>query len=250
MEFKTKKIYEFDSEDITLLENFERRYKVKVIICDGKRVEKYQVEQSIREAHRTACFKDVKVPLEEQINLRFWYYKELFNIPRKEVIKRLCSDFIRGENTIEQYLMGGRRILNDVENKIDIDTRMPIFDWSVHKRAIDLSPIVEYSKEERKIKREEAITAYYYFYGDLLEYTDIDREYIICYRDFDISPKCLGRILSRNRKYLYTLKSNKTTVEELRLLFPMFAWNTSLGFRIEDEIPDNCDIVLNSLKEW
>lgn len=250
MDIKTKRVYEFENKYIELIEEFERMYGVKVVVLDTRRIDKYEAEQSYREIHRTECFKDVKTSLEQQINLRFWYYRELLGIPRKEVINRLCSDFLRGVNTIEKYLMGGEKIRNSVENKIDIDKKIPLFDWSVNKRVADLYPIIEYTKAERKCKREEAIVSYYYFYGSLLGYSDIDREYVICYRDFDITPKQLGLIIDRNRNYLLALENRMITIEELRSLFPMFAWSTAISFNEWDEIPEDCDILINTLHKY
>ena len=250
MEIKTKRYIEFSEEFIQYIKEAERFYNVEITISDGRRVDAYEAAQSHREAYRSTLFKDVKNSLKFMVNVRFWYYLNIVRISRVEAINRLSDcDFIRGKNTIEQYLMGGEAIRGDVDNLMDLDIKIPLFEWPKNKKQLPKLGLMTPAKDgkSRQILRERIISAYYYFYGSCLNYTDVDREYVICYRDFDISPKRLQRIVLDNNDYIEELQSNNVTPEQLREMYPYFAWNCSISFNDWDEIPDDCECVINTL---
>lgn len=249
MDIRTRRSYEIENEDYSILKSIEKKYGFKIVIEEGRRVDKYEAKQSERELYRSECFKAVKMPLKHQINIRLWYYTAQLKISRKKAILRLCNDFFRGENTIEQYLLGGERIRECVDNRIGLDRQMPLFDWSI-KEEQELYAVEVYTKEERARKREEAILLYYYFYRYLLAYSEVDSEYVVCYRDFDISPKQLDKILTRNQGYLAALIESAPEVDELRAMFPMYAWDCSVAFNDRGDLPDDCNYLIESLKVY
>lgn len=253
MELKSKRFIEFREEHIQNIKEIEKLYDLECIFVDRRRVDAYEAEQTRREAYRSTLFKDVKNSLKFMINARFWYYTNIIGLSRTEAVSRLSDcDFIRGENTIEQYLMGCEATRGDIDNLMDLDVKIPLFEWPNNKKQLPKLGLKKPVKgaKNRKILRERIISAYYYFYGCCLSYTDVDREYVICYRDFDISPKVLQRIISENSDYIEELQSNSTTPEQLRETYPYFAWNSSISFNDPNEIPDDCECVINTIKVY
>ncbi len=235
MEYKTKKTYEFRHDDLLFLKDFERRYRVKLVIYDGRRVDKYEIMQSYRESLRSAEFMDVAVPLRIQILMRYMYYEGL-KLKRKEIIKRLCSEFIRSRSVIEEYLALARCCYNDESNlyenerniinniRCDPEYAMPMFNWSATRKK-DLYPLPEYKGNERKTKREQAVCARYILYSHFLGYCDVDAEYLVCYRDFDITPRQLQLFRNRSADCIIKWGQKRITMQYFRELFPMYTWS-------------------------
>lgn len=246
---RTKYQREYDRADIEFQKHFERKYGVRVILEECRRVDRSEIEQATRELCRSVVFKNVKISLEEQVALRYWYYINVVGLSRKNAILRLCNyDFLRSRTTIEQYLSYGKRFLEDVDNCLDLGIKMPLFIWDIKecKKALKPSELL-LTKEERKSERERLICAYYYFYRECLAYTDVDSEYVVCYRDFCISPNQLKRIVSDNEPFLSSLYESEATREQLCDMFPNFAFDSSISFNDEDNMPDEHDLVINTI---
>lgn len=246
---RTKYQREYDKKDIEFQKHFERKYGVRVILEECRRVDRSEIEQATRELYRSAVFKNVKISLEEQVVLRYWYYINVVGLSRKNAILRLCNcDFLRGERLIERLLSYGKSYLEDVENCLDLGVKMPLFIWDIKecKKALRPSELL-LTKEVRKSERERLICAYYYFYSECLGYSDVDSEYVVCYRDFCISPNQLKRIISDNEPFLSSLYESEATREQLCDMFPNFAWDSSISFNDESNIPDECDYVINTI---
>ena len=235
MEIKTKRYIEFSEEHKRLIKALESFYDVKFTVTAGRRVDAYEAEQTHREACRSDVFKDVKTTLCEAVRVRYWYYRNIVNLSYKDTLIALSDgDFVRSVESIKKYLEQCRNIECDALE--DVHKRYPIFDWSGKKPHFKSVPYM--SRKERQQKRERIITAYYYFYADCLNYSDIDSEYIICYRDFYITPKQLGRIIEDNSIILQELRRQGKGENGLRRLFPAFSWDCSVLFRDESDLLD------------
>lgn len=245
MELNTKRAIELDNADFSLLKAIERKYNVLITITDAGRVDKYEREQSERELYRSKVFKDVKTTLREAVRARFWYYRNIVNLSYNDTLSVLSEcDFCRSIESIRKYLADCKG--NNNELYIDVHKQYPIFDWSGKKP--NYKKIVYKDRADRQQHRERVITAHYYFYTDCLGYSDIDCEYVMCYRDFHITPKQLQRIVEDNMAYLQELRECGVSANGLRRLYPAFAWDCSIAFNDEDNLPDECDLLIDHLE--
>lgn len=190
------------------IEAIERRYNIVIALVDER------------------VYNRVKTDIQIAVRARFWYYKNIIGLCHKDIIPILANrEFLMSANTIEAYLRNCQYL--NIGVTADLRRLFPIFDWSgecprsIKDRAFE--PIK--TREERKAERERIVVAHYYFYGDCLGFDEVDREYMICCRDFYISPKQLGHIIEDNSDYLEALQAQQTSVEELRQMYPIFAWS-------------------------
>ena len=245
MELNTKRAIELDNADFSLLKAIERKYNVLITITDAGRVDKYEREQSERELYRSTVFKDVKTTLENAVRARFWYYRNVVKLSYNDTLDILADvEFIRAISTLKA-LIGGAK---DDNIYVDIHKQYPIFDWSGKKPKFKKSTYKD--RADRQQHRERVITAHYYFYTDCLGYSDIDCEYVMCYRDFHITPKQLQRIVEDNMAYLQELRECGVSANGLRRLYPAFAWDCSIAFNDEDNLPDECDLLIDHLEVY
>lgn len=190
------------------IEAIERRYNVVVTLIDER------------------VYNRVKTDIQTAVRARFWYYKNIIGLQCGDIVPILADrEFLMAANTIEAYLRSCQYL--NIGVTADLRRLFPIFDWSgVCPRSIKdraFEPIK--TQEDRNMERERIVVAHYYFYGDLLGFDDVDREYMICCRDFHISPAQLAQIVADNSDYLEALQTQQTSVEELRQMYPIFAWS-------------------------
>lgn len=246
MKLTTKRAIELSNKDLHTIEELERKYKIEIIIKESprRRVDKYEVLRSHIEIRRSECFKDVKTRLGDVIRARYWYHREVVGLSYRDTINILSNvEFLRGENTIKQYLMMHPNIERDLIT--DAPQRMPLFVWSGKFLPRNIEQYT--TRKARQMERERVIASYYYFYGECLSYNDTDREYVICYRDFHITPNQLQRIVAENYGHIEELCAKEATPDMLRKMYPAFAWDCSISFNDCWGDMCECDSVQNTL---
>jgi hypothetical protein len=213
-------------------------------MTDAGRVDKYERMQSERELYRSKVFENVKTTLCEAARARYWYYRNIVKLSYNDTLNILSEcDFARSVESVKKYLQACKERECDVY--IDVHRQYPVFDWSGKKPRY--KKVAYKDRADLQKHRERLITAHYYFYVDCLAYSDIDCEYVICYRDFHIMPKQLQRIIEDNTAYLQELRESGKSANGLRRIYPAFAFDCSIAFNDEDNLPDECDPLINYL---
>lgn len=244
MELNTKRFIELNNADYALLKAIERKYNVLITITDAGRVDKYEREQSERELYRSKVFENVKTTLCEAVRVRYWYYRNIVKLSYEDTLNVLSEcDFARSINRVRFYLQECKG--SEEELYLDVHKQYPAFDWSGKKPRY--KKVTYKDRADRQKHRERLITAHYYFYADCLDYSDIDCEYVVCYRDFHITPKQLQHIIEDNTAYLQELRESGISANGLRRIYPAFAFDCSIAFNDEDNLPDECDPLINYL---
>ena len=248
MKLNTKRSIVLNNADYALLKAIERKYDILITITDNRRVDKYEREQSERELYRTKVFENVKTTLKEAVRARFWYYRNVIKLSYNDTLNILADiEFMRAISTLKALLGCQKNELDELVY-VDVHNQYPIFDWS-GKKPTYKKPTYN-DRADLQQPRERLITAYYYFYIDCLEYSDIDCEYVVCYRDFHITPKQLQRVIKDNMAYLQELRARGLSANGLRCLYPAFAWDCSIAFNDEENLPDECDYLINYLDAY
>lgn len=246
MKLTTKRAIELSNKDLYTIEELERKYKIEIIIKESprRRVDKYEVLRSHIEIHRSECFKDVKIDIRKVVRARYMYYRDLVGLSFAETVNILAnSEFLRGVDTIKHYLGDCPNIEADLI--ASAPQRMPLFVWSGKFLPRNIEQYA--TRKARQIERERVIASYYYFYGECLSYNDTDREYVICYRDFHITPNQLQRIVAENYGHIEELRAKEATPDMLRKMYPAFAWDCSISFNDCWGDMCECDSVRNTL---
>ncbi len=250
MKLKTKRAIEVPNTYIEIFKEFERQFKVEIVIQEAKRVDREEVERTKEEIERTLIFKDAKIDVQTAVRARFMYYRAVLKLPYADTINMLANnDFLKGANTIKQYLMGCTCL--KAEFLTDVSKKLPIFDWSC---VPPRHRVRQYStRAERARDREMLISSYYYFYTYCVGYIDVDRDYLLCYRDFHITPNQLRRIIAEHKEYIEDLRMSEVAPVELRRMFPAFAWdhrNPYENLEYIETVRDSLDVYKVAKKRW